>query len=150
MKKVVYEAVVRFTVLNIWIVDQIFGITIALAVWLGASLRTGIARIGHFFMTLIDKERTESVEHEHALEDGEEGSSDIKKQDLELRLLNSASQVKEHAIANGDWTDHHSEAINAIGDALMNECDWQEDNVHFYLREIVESIPGLEYHEGDD
>ena len=64
---------------------------------------------------------------------------------MELKLLASASQVRDHAKSMGDWTDHHSDAIEAIGEALVGELGWEEDHVHQYLREIVESIDGLEY-----
>ena len=77
-----------------------------------------------------------------------EGSQDQEEQDkgqLELKLLNSASQVRDHAKETGDWTDNHTEAIMAIGNALIAELNWEEDHVHQYLREVVESIDGLEY-----
>lgn len=64
---------------------------------------------------------------------------------LELKLLSGATQVRDHAKETGDWTDDHTEAIMAIGNALVAEMGWEEDYVHQYLREVVESIDGLEY-----
>ena len=64
---------------------------------------------------------------------------------LSFTLLASANQVRDHARETGDWTDRHTEALNAIGDALMMEAGWEEDSVHQYLKGLVESIEGLEY-----
>jgi predicted transcriptional regulator len=64
---------------------------------------------------------------------------------MELKLLTGASQVRDHAREMGDWTEQHSDAIEAIGEALVGELGWEEGHVHQYLREIVESIDGLEY-----
>lgn len=98
-------------------------------------------RIGYTLMSLIDKKRLSL--YEELLEP--ESYSELKAQDMELKLLTSASQVRDHAKSMGDWTDHHSDAIEAIGEALVGELGWEEDHVHQYLREIVESIDGLEY-----
>ena len=59
--------------------------------------------------------------------------------------MSSASQVRDHARETGDWTHQHTEAMNAIGDALIAEIGWEEDYVHQYLKSLVESIDGLEY-----
>ena len=74
-----------------------------------------------------------------------EGGSELESQAMELRLLASANQVRDHARETEDWTDRHTEALNAIGDALMFEAGWEEESVHQYLKGLVESIDGLEY-----
>jgi len=56
---------------------------------------------------------------------------------LELKLLTSLSQVRDHAKDTGDWTEHHSDALEAVGNALLNECQWEEESVHQYLKQIV-------------
>ena len=66
-------------------------------------------------------------------------------QQAELKLLSSASELKEHAVDTGEWTESHTEALNAIGNALLNDCNWEEQHVHDYLRRVVESEPGLQY-----
>ena len=53
--------------------------------------------------------------------------------------------MRDHAKDMGDWTEQHSDALEAVGNALLNECDWEEESVHQYLKQIVESIEGLEY-----
>lgn len=73
------------------------------------------------------------------------GMSDTMAMNMELQLLEAGYKVRNHAKDIGDWTDHHSEALQAVGDALLNECGWTEAKVHTKLQEIVESIDGLEY-----
>ena len=79
------------------------------------------------------------------IEASEEQGSELASQAMELRLLASANQVRDHARETDDWTDRHTEALNAIGDALMVEAGWEEESVHQYLKSLVESIEGLEY-----
>ena len=77
-----------------------------------------------------------------------EDNLQLKSQQIELELLASASKVRDDAVANGDWTDDHTEALNAVGNALIGSCNWDEDHVHSYLKGVVESVEGLTY--GDD
>lgn len=81
--------------------------------------------------------------YEHIL--AAQPSKESEMQRLELSLLASAQQVRDHAQTNDDWTEGHTDAINAIGDALIGEAGWEEDDVHVYLKDVVESIDGLQY-----
>ena len=101
-----------------------------------------VGGVGYTLMRLIDAKRLGM--YEKLLEASQEGS-ELESQAIELRLLSSANQVRDHARETNDWTDRHTEALNAIGDALMVEAGWQEDSVHQYLKGLVESIEGLEY-----
>ena len=107
-----------------------------------ASLRL-VGGVGYFFMNLIDSKKVRL--YEQMMDIDEESASELASQAMELRLLASANQVRDHARETDDWTDRHTEALNAIGDALMVEAGWQEDSVHQYLKGLVESIEGLEY-----
>ena len=98
--------------------------------------------INRQMLQLIDKESYDEVQEQlsqfnQAVEN--------QQMNLELELLNALSQVRDHAKDFGDWTEHHSHALEAVGNALLNECDWEEESVHRYLKQIVESIDGLEY-----
>ena len=93
-------------------------------------------------MKVVDSKRLDV--YTELLESQEQGS-ELQKQSMELRLLASANQVRDHAKETDDWTDRHTEALNAIGDALIAEIGWQEESVHQYLKGLVESIDGLEY-----
>ena len=111
-----------------------------------ASLRL-VGNVGYFFMNLIDSKKVRL--YEQMMDIDEESASELASQAMELRLLASANQVRDHARETDDWTDRHTEALNAIGDALMVEAGWQEESVHQYLKDLVESIEGLEYGTGD-
>ena len=122
--------------------------TSAWLIWLITLVNTVslkvVGNIGYFLMNLIDKKRVEM--YSQLLEGFEQpGMTELESQAMELRLLASANQVRDHAKETEDWTDRHTEALNAIGDALISEAGWQEDSVHQYLKSLVESIDGLEY-----
>ena len=121
------------TTVSAWLINAIGTVANAL---LGV-----IGRFSYALMRLIDA-KTLAL-YEDAL--SPEGMGELEQQNLELRLLASAQQVRDHAKHNDDWTASHTEALNAIGQALVTEAGWEEDNVHVYLKELVESIDGLEY-----
>lgn len=124
-------------------VTQTSAILIGLTGWLNFAALKVIGNVGYFLMKLIDAKKVRS--YEKLVEASEEQGSELESQAIELRLLSSASQVRDHARETEDWTDRHTEALNAIGDALMVEAGWEEESVHQYLKGIVESIEGLEY-----
>ena len=118
----------------------------ASVIWLINASSTVLLKVvgntGYFLMKVIDAEKVGVYEK---VMEANEGSSELESQAMELRLLSSANQVRDHARENDDWTDRHTEALNAIGDALIVEAGWEEESVHQYLRSLVESIDGLEY-----
>jgi hypothetical protein len=74
----------------------------------------------------------------------------------ELEILMKVSRLKEDAIERKVWTNYHSIVLNGLSSKLYNECSWDKEKIHEYMRTIVESIPGLsyvatdEYEEEDD
>lgn len=62
----------------------------------------------------------------------------------ELTLLTQANQVKKDALESG-WTDTHSVVIGDIRERLHVECGWTLKRVDTYMKEVVESVPGLQY-----
>lgn len=135
MRALLFKVVTQVSAALIWLINFIN--TVSLKV---------VGNIGYFLMRLIDSDRVDV--YEKLLTASEEPSA-LSSQTMELKLLASATQVRDHARETGDWTDQHTEALNAIGDALMAEASWKEDSVHQYLKELVESIDGLEYGTGD-
>ena len=103
-------------------------------------VRAITCNVFYFTAKVIDKQNIEAAEQRY----------ELKSQQTELDLLSSASKVRDHAIENDDWSDHHSHAINAIALALMNECNWEIQHVHNYLRSVVETVDGVYYGEGTD
>lgn len=106
-----------------------------------AELVLGLtANIFKFALWLIDDERIE-----HAEEAINQSSLST-----ELEILMMVSKVKEDALSVGFWRENHSMALNELGSRLYNECEWEEGEIHRYMRMIVESIPGLTYAITDD
>ena len=131
MRTLLFNAVAQTSAGIIWFLTTI-----------NVMLLKVVGNVGYFLMKLIDAKRLGVYEQ---LTEGQVGSTELQSQAMELRLLASANQVRDHARETEDWTDRHTEALNAIGDALMSEAGWQEDSVHQYLKSLVESIDGLEY-----
>jgi len=140
MRNFLFETVARITYSIIWLIDRIFGIPSALLIWIAQFIRMPVAKLGFYIMRRIDPVQAKQAETE-----AENGPEELASQGMELKLLHSAYKVRDHAIETGDWTDHHTEAIEAIGNALLIEIGWDEKFVHSHLRSIVESIDGLEY-----
>jgi len=86
-------------------------------------------------LLIIDRER---VSHIDATTDQETFSK-------ELEVLSQVSKVKQDALDNDNWNDSHTSAINYLSNVLYSECGWNESSIHVYMREVVESVPGLEY-----
>lgn len=64
---------------------------------------------------------------------------------IELQLLASAQKVRDHAKTYDDWTDQHSDALESVGQALVDSCGWDPESVDQYMREVVEPIDGIEW-----
>lgn len=140
MKKFVAETVAEIGTRIILVLDFFYDLTIRFITFFHTLFR---GAIGHGFYAVVkfaDRERIEAAEQ----------LVELKAQNIELKLLASASKVRDHAVETDDWTDHHTQAIEAIGDALLNECNWEEEHIHNYLREIVQSVDGLTYELFDD
>ena len=131
MRTFLFNAVAQTSAGIIWFLGSI-----------NVTLLRAVGNAGYLLMRLIDSQKLAVYEQ---LMEQSAASSGLQTQAMELRLLASASQVRDHARETNDWTDRHTEALNAIGDALISEAGWQEDSVHQYLKELVESIDGLEY-----
>ena len=103
-----------------------------------------VARTGWFLMGLIDQEKIKAYDEYVEAASAPHEQNELQSQQTELNLLSAASQVRDHAKESGDWTDSHSEAIEAVGNSLL-ELGWEEECVHQYLKQVVESIDGLTY-----
>ena len=144
MKSFLFESTVRITYFLVWAIERLGAVAVFIPLWTTHKLKWLVATIGHAIMMNLDAERVDTVEAEAEME------SEAKAVNDELSLLTTAGKVRDHAQETGDWTDYHTEAINQIGEALLNHCEWEEDAVHQYLRGVVESIEGLEYQIPDD
>ena len=138
MKKTLFSIITWMTYSSIWVTDRAFAVPAALLLTFQAFFRRIIASIGFFFMSKLDPIRCKAAEAEADTDPGE-----LERQGLELKLLQSAYKVRDHAKESGDWTDQHTEAIEAIGNALLLDMGWTEDAVRDHLRSVVETIDGL-------
>jgi hypothetical protein len=120
-----FEATTRFTYALIWFSDRFFAFPVALLMWLQQTARVSVCKM---------------VEAE-----SEADPIELKVQSMELKLLESSYKVRDHAQETGDWTDHHTEAIEAIGNALLLDIGWDEQSVEQHMKSVVESIDGLEF-----
>ena len=133
--------------------EALFDITAEIGKWiivgiqeLGELIGYGIESVFNFFVWItgnifatilswIDSERVKHAEHvaeQYPLA-------------MELEILGAVTAVKEDALDKKKWTEQHSMALNVLGNRLFNECDWDEERIHDYMRRVVESIPGLGY-----
>lgn len=117
-------------------IGQVFAYIIG--VLSGASTYV-IAKTFALLLKLIDSKR-----YLHASQASEQ--ADISS---ELDILQQISSVKENALEMSTWTPEHTIMIQTLGSRLYSECQWSENNVHQYLRDVVESIPGLSYATSD-
>lgn len=63
----------------------------------------------------------------------------------ELDVIRRAIMVKDNAIEVGNWTPAHTSAISKLSTELYNFCDWKEEQIHAYMKPLVESVPGVAY-----
>lgn len=119
-----------------------FASAIVVVQWSSALVLKILGTTGHWMLKLADPDRLALYD---SVSQQDDQPSELEMQSMELRLLASAVQVRDHAKKTNDWTDRHTEALNAVGEALIIEAGWEEDAVHQYLRSLVESIDGLEY-----
>ena len=140
MKKFLFDGTTRHTYALIWFSDRFFAFLAAVPMTLGKAARVSVANVGYFFMKAIDPVRCKVAELENSADPEE-----LKAQTMELQLLESSYKVRDHAQASGNWTDHHTEAIEAIGNALLLDVGWDEESVEHHMRTVVESIDGLEF-----
>lgn len=139
MKPFLFSAIGRTTYAIIWVLDQSINLFARIVAYVAGTLRWLVAKTGQFLMEKLTPEQFNEVQRQIEFET----------QQAELKLLSSASDLKEHAVDIGEWTESHTEALNAIGNALLNDCNWEEQHVHDYLRRVVESVPGLQYGQTD-
>ena len=82
----------------------------------------------HSIYSLIDKSRVDYLK------------SIVEQQDLlnELSVVDSIDKIKNDAIDVGCWNEEHEVELNSCGSTLHNEYDWDVEEVHRYLLEVIE------------
>ncbi len=92
-----------------------------------------IVHFAHAVFLLIDPERMYHVR------------SSLEQRDAisELRVFNLIKEVAEDAIDDGAWNDDHETKLNMFGNILYTEHDWEVEEVHRYLTEVIERATEL-------
>lgn len=111
-------------------------------------LKKVVGTVGFNLMKLIDKERcavVESVKQQMEDQVNENGTTPLQLQHLELQLLSSCHQLRDHASENGGWTREHEAALEAVGNCLINDMQWDLEDVHRYMKDLIESVDGFKY-----
>lgn len=147
MQKKLFKFVSNASVFSLKIVDNLYHFQQAIARFVYENTRVLLGKIGYTVMKLVDAKKVKF--YEDMIDSMGKSKVTLEDQQTELKLLGSAVTIRDHAMKTGDWTDDHSEALQAIGNNLANTFDWDEDAIHQYFKEVVETIPGLDYGAGD-
>tara|TARA_Y100000004_G_C8786010_1_gene357107 strand:- start:246 stop:626 length:381 start_codon:yes stop_codon:yes gene_type:complete len=95
---------------------------------LNETLTMLVVHSAHAFFSLIDNDRMDhvrsTVEQKNAIS--------------ELRVFALISEVVDDAIDVGGWNEDHETKLNFFGNMLYTEHDWDVDEVHRYLTEVIE------------
>lgn len=140
MKNLLFR-VVGFLMGSLIGINVAVGNAVAVAVeFVFGSINQALAWLARTMLRAIDKQRHDYIESVL-------GQTDELR---ELDLMMAASRVKESALEARVWTAMHTLMMNKIGTALHHNCGWEIPRIHQYLRDVVESIPGMVYTAGDD
>ena len=143
MRHSIFNGIVRVTELSIRLSDWIFAIPTWVILNLGLLTRSTIAKIGLFGMWAVDRDQMEAIQ---ALNEFQAENEQQYSQQTELELLSAASKIRDHYLETGDWTPEHTMALEAVSNKLLNDCGWEEDDIHAYMRRVVEADgTGLSY-----
>lgn len=135
VKSFLFELIGRACVSYAGFSDWLFGRMAAALLDSSVWVKMRVASVAMALLVLVDRERVEAEKQE--IVDWKERN--------ELNLMQAAVKLKEHALEFGSWTEDHTQAINDVGFALVDECDWEEDRAQEYLGSIIESMPGLDW-----
>jgi len=143
MRKTAFNFFSNLSVISLKVIDSIYNTQGKLTKYIYTKVRQGFGTVGYKILKKIDPKKVRF--YENYIDAVSEKEYNLESQQTELKLLGSAVTIRDHAIKTGDWTDNHSEALEAIGNNLLNSFDWDEESVHQYFKEVVEAVPGLDY-----
>lgn len=98
---------------------------------LSEMLITMSSLFSSLLMKIIDSERMQHAES--TVEQSDEIS--------ELFVLKTINEIKDEANDLGSWNDDHEGRLNYFGNILANEYDWEVDEVHRYLMDVIAQGP---------
>ena len=99
---------------------------------LNETLTMLVIHFAHATFSMIDNDRMDhvrsTVEQKNAIS--------------ELRVFGLIKEVVDDAIDVGGWNEDHETKLNFFGNILYTEHDWDVDEVHRYLTEVIERAAG--------
>ena len=147
LRKIAFHTVTTVSTFLIKSHVLVFDSLVNIQVALNNMSRQLVANVSLILMRAIEPELMKMLEQNDEQMQGK--TPETVRFNIELHLLQTAYEVRNHAKENG-WNDNHSLAINALANSLLSECEWEEDQIHAKMKEIIESIEGLEYTVEDD
>jgi hypothetical protein len=109
-----------YATLNSWALAKISDLT--------EALTQMTVHFSHAVFQIIDKNRLSHLR------------STIEQQELidELKVFSLIDEVKNDAIDSGEWNEDHETQLNWYGNILYNQHDWEVEQVHRYLTDVIE------------
>lgn len=109
-----------YATLNSWALAKISNLT--------EALTQMTVHFSHAVFQIIDKNRLSHLR------------STIEQQELidELKVFSLIDEVKNDAIDSGEWNEDHETQLNWYGNILYNQHDWEVEQVHRYLTDVIE------------
>ena len=111
---------VFYASINSWLLAKISSFT--------ETLTQITVHFSHAVFQIIDKDRLSHLR------------STIEQQELidELKIFTLIDEVKDDAVTAGEWNEDHETQLNWYGNLLYNQHDWEVEQVHKYLTDVIE------------
>ena len=89
-----------------------------------------IANTGAFFMKAANRKE---YEYFQAVYEQNTGLT-------ELKALSAALEIKEMSKAQGGWEDHHGIGLEMVSHVLMDQGEWEPEDVHDFVERLSEGF----------
>ena len=88
------------------------------------------ARVGVFFMRLFNRE-----EFDHTAASIEQAA-----ELTEIKALSAAFEIKDLAQQINGWEDHHGIGLGMVGSVLVEQADWEPDDVDDFVDRLSDGF----------
>lgn len=88
------------------------------------------ARIGAFFMRLANREEFDHIR----------ASIEQQPELTEIKALSAAFEIKELAQQLNGWEDHHGIGLGMVGQVLIEQTDWEPEDVDDWVYRLSEGF----------
>ena len=109
-----------YATINSWILEKINNVT--------NTMTMMTVHAAHAVFAIIDDKRLGYLR------------SVVEQQEVidELKIFTLIESVKNNAIDLGEWNEDHETQFNMLGNLLYTEHDWEVEQVHKYLTDVIE------------